>query len=67
MRKAVRKAGGAMCSRCRYTFLPSFIDVDHIVPLSRGGGDVAGNVQPLCKLCHKLKTREDFGHKTLPF
>ncbi|MEU4955466.1 HNH endonuclease [Streptomyces lavendulae] len=52
---------------CGLTFLASAIDVDHMVPLALGGEDVASNVQPLCKACHKVKTREDFGHKTLPF
>ncbi|MFF4329712.1 HNH endonuclease [Streptomyces sp. NPDC001591] len=67
MRKAVRKAGQCACARCGLTFLASAIDVDHVVPLALGGEDVASNVQPLCKACHKAKTREDFGHKTLPF
>ncbi|MGY1440151.1 HNH endonuclease [Streptomyces reniochalinae] len=41
------------------------MDVDHIIPLAKGGQDIASNVQVLCKPCHKVKTALDFGH--LPF
>lgn len=67
LRRAVRKAVRGTCARCLTDYLPSFVDIDHIIPLSRGGEDVDSNVQVLCKLCHKLKTNSDFGHKTLPF
>jgi len=30
--------------------------VDHIVPLSRGGGDEESNLQTLCASCHSKKT-----------
>ncbi|MFD9904779.1 HNH endonuclease [Streptomyces sp. NPDC059063] len=66
-RKALRKAGQGQCVRCLGVYRASLIDVDHIIPLSRGGEDVASNVQLLCKTCHKRKTNEDFGHNTLPF
>ena len=31
-------------------------EVDHMVPLSRGGADAEGNVQRLCRRCHRAKT-----------
>lgn len=37
-------------------------DVDHVVPLARGGSNDIGNLQPLCHACHSRKTaREDGG------
>ena len=33
--------------------------VDHRVPLSKGGTDTANNRQSLCDECHKLKTIND--------
>ena len=36
--------------------------LDHIVPLSRGGVNSLENVQPLCGECHRAKTATDFGH-----
>ena len=31
-------------------------EVDHIIPLSEGGGEAGGNLQGLCKRCHGRKT-----------
>ncbi|WP_369016003.1 HNH endonuclease [Streptomyces sp. DSM 40907] len=36
-------------------------------PLALGGTDTDGNVQPLCRPCHKAKNRTNFGHLTTPF
>ena len=32
------------------------VEVDHIVPLSRGGSDARANKQALCMRCHKDKS-----------
>ena len=34
-------------------------EIDHIVPLSAGGSNDIENLQPLCKDCHKQKTKEE--------
>lgn len=34
-------------------------DVDHIQPLAEGGRDVMGNLQGLCRPCHKRKTAQE--------
>ncbi|MGY1436699.1 HNH endonuclease [Streptomyces reniochalinae] len=65
VRAHLRKHGYVTCASCPGHFLPSHVDVDHIIPLAKGGQDIASNVQVLCKPCHKVKTALDFGH--LPF
>ncbi|WP_424215509.1 HNH endonuclease [Streptomyces sp. BI20] len=63
LRKAVRKAVSGTCATCLRMYLPSQVDIDHIKPLALGGEDVDGNVQVLCKACHKAKTATDFGKR----
>jgi 5-methylcytosine-specific restriction endonuclease McrA len=41
-------------------------EVDHIVPLSRGGTDALENLQSLCAQCHEAKTRRDMGWRDRP-
>jgi 5-methylcytosine-specific restriction protein A len=50
-----------ICRRCPQ----ASSEVDHIVPLSKGGTDAMDNLQTLCHKCHSRKTVvEDggFGH-----
>jgi len=35
------------------------IDIDHIIPISKGGKNLIDNLQPLCKNCHKEKTKSE--------
>ena len=37
-------------------------EVDHIIPLHKGGTDAYENLQGLCKDCHDEKTRSDCGY-----
>lgn len=37
-------------------------EVDHIIPLAKGGPDSWGNLQMLCADCHSKKTADDFGY-----
>lgn len=41
-------------------------DLDHILPLFKGGTDDQDNLQGLCAECHKDKTRADLGQKAKP-
>jgi 5-methylcytosine-specific restriction endonuclease McrA len=47
---------GYICRKCRVTF-PSldYLEVDHIIPLSRRGTDRPSNLQLLCPKCNKKK------------
>ena len=51
-----------VCSICKRR--PS-VQVDHIVPVSKGGKDDRQNLQGVCLECHELKTRDDLGIKKL--
>lgn len=37
------------------------VEVDHVVPLSKGGADDDDNRQGLCVPCHQAKTARDLG------
>lgn len=43
---------------CRMCGAPA-TEVDHIIPLSRGGTNALENLQPLCKRCHARKTMRE--------
>jgi 5-methylcytosine-specific restriction protein A len=44
------------------------VEVDHIMPVSKGGKDDRDNLQGVCRDCHEDKTRKDLGlkNKQLP-
>lgn len=42
------------------------IEIDHIVPLSRGGTENEANLQPLCGSCHEEKTLKDLNLRSWP-
>ena len=58
-RKLINSQKG-FCPYCKTQFLiDSVVEVDHIIPISKGGKDVYSNLQLLHKHCHISKTRED--------
>ena len=62
-RKLIRAQKG-FCPYCKTPFLiDSVVEVDHIIPISKGGKDVYKNLQLLHKHCHISKTRKDVYHK----
>lgn len=53
-----------MCAHCLARGLvTAAIEVDHVVPLFKGGADDESNLQSLCRECHDTKTRLDLGWK----
>lgn len=56
------------CARCgTLTDYPDGFELDHKVPLFKGGADVDENCQVLCNrnLCHEVKTNDDLGRKNV--
>ena len=53
VRKKVYNRDGGRCVLCGATV---GLQYDHIIPVSRGGGNTAANIQLLCQNCNKLKS-----------
>ncbi len=51
---------------CRICGRRASVQVDHIVPLSKGGTDMRDNLQGVCDDCHDEKTAKDLGIKPPP-
>ena len=47
-----------LCAKCKVLLDPHF-QIDHMVPLSRGGSNNTMNLQALCQDCHISKTRTE--------
>jgi len=50
-----RKLAEGRCHWCGGQFPAAELTMDHVVPLSRGGRSVKGNVVPACEPCNKGK------------
>lgn len=55
MRFKVLEAGGRRCALCGITSKDRALDVDHIVPHSKGGPSTLENLQILCSKCNRSK------------
>jgi hypothetical protein len=53
VRKKVYNRDKGRCVLCGAT---AGLQYDHIIPVSRGGGNTAANIQLLCQNCNKLKS-----------
>jgi ATP adenylyltransferase len=59
VRYMVLKAAGGRCELCGITAKERPIDVDHIIPRSRGGKTELANLQALCSKCNRSKRNQD--------
>lgn len=54
-RNNTSKDGLYKCSCCGQHFNKKDIDIDHIIPKSKGGTNEIWNLQPMCKHCNRSK------------
>lgn len=59
LRYVVLKAAGGRCQLCGIVAKERPIDVDHIIPRSRGGKTELANLQALCSKCNRSKRNQD--------
>lgn len=61
IRLAIIRRDAALCQPCRALgrITPNCREVDHIVPVSRGGTAHPSNLQTICRACHARKTRRE--------
>jgi 5-methylcytosine-specific restriction protein A len=50
-----KKVSSGICHYCGGKFDPKEMTMDHIVPISRGGKSVKGNIVASCKQCNTNK------------
>ena len=50
-----RRCNKGVCYYCGEKTAPQELTMDHIVPLSRGGRSVKGNLTPACNACNTQK------------
>ena len=50
------------CGGCKVEFLFRIMEVDHVVPRSRGGSDHLENLQLLCPNCNRIKGDRDMAY-----
>jgi ATP adenylyltransferase len=59
LRYRVLKESGGRCANCGATKKERPLDVDHIIPRSKGGKNVWENLQVLCSKCNQEKGNKD--------
>ena len=64
VRQRILKRDKHLCQVCLKRGRPTpAAEVDHVVPLFKGGTDDDANLQAICRSCHDSKTRAEQGHK----
>ena len=56
IRQRILVRDGAQCRKCGCGL---DLEIDHVIPLSRGGQEADANRQILCSKCHEEKTKKE--------
>lgn len=56
MRFAVYKRDGYRCRYCHRSQNVAVLEVDHIIPIAKGGKSTFDNLQTLCRTCNSIKS-----------
>jgi len=64
VRSRVLKRDDMTCNGCGFQAdLMSQVEVDHILPIAKGGQTELDNLHTLCVPCHRLKTRRQVSRR----
>jgi hypothetical protein len=66
LRDRIYESGGK-CEWCTISVVGEAFEVDHIIPLYRGGGNIAENIAVACPTCNRSKSDKHparFAHET---
>lgn len=55
-KQSICSAYNYKCNKCKVNLTEREFDIDHKIPIAKGGKNSIENLQPLCKKCHKIKT-----------
>lgn len=55
VREKFYKSQGGLCNGCKKEFELRNLEIDHIIPKSKGGSDTESNYQLLCGNCNRIK------------
>ena len=67
LRKEFIRAANYRCALCDHFFEATELELDHIIPLIRGGTNDRHNLQIICLDCHASKTIYDMGRAERPY
>ncbi len=58
-KQSIASANDYKCNICQSDLVDREFDIDHKLPIAKGGKNSVENLQPLCKNCHKNKTAKE--------
>jgi site-specific DNA-methyltransferase (adenine-specific) len=55
IKESLYKEQNSLCNGCSHEYLLKDLEIDHIIPKAKGGGDYYENYQLLCGSCNRMK------------